>query len=176
VLCPAHHAALPRLSKDEIARQILSGTAARGRGRNRAPRLPGLRTVRHIFINVRRELVPVVEINRLMHDAAARPGPRQRALDELVAEHRDGWDREVKDEVGRQQEGARRFAVLQNELAGLGHADLVQLIELSEFKPNSNQLWVKVPEIAKARFIGRQGTTIKELERRLGLKIMLEKL
>lgn len=176
VLCPSHHAALPRLSRHEIAYQILAGTAARGRGRNRAPRLPGLRTVRHIFINVRRELVSVAEINDLMHHAAARPGPRNRALDELIAEHRDAWAREVAGAADVREAGERHFAVLRSLLIGLGYADLAQLIELSEFKPNANQLWVKVPDAAKARFIGRQGATIKELQSRLGLKIVLEKL
>ncbi|MEU3455015.1 hypothetical protein ABZ671_15650 [Micromonospora sp. NPDC006766] len=176
VLCPSHHAVLPRLSRHEIAYQILAGTAARGRGRNRAPRLPGLRTIRHIFINVRRELVEVAEIQDLMRAAAGRAGPRNRALDELIAEHRAAWAREVKEDADRMEEGQRHFGVLQSLLVGLGQADLAERIRLSEFKPHANQLWVRVPDEIKARFIGRQGTTIKELERRLGLKIKLEKL
>jgi predicted PilT family ATPase len=82
----------------------------------------------------------------------------------------------VTGEENDQSEGLRRFAELQRILAELGHAEMAAQVSMSVFKPRTGDLWVRVPEQLKPRFIGKQGSTIKEMQRRLGLTIKLERL
>jgi hypothetical protein len=172
VLCADHQRRLPTLSREDLVLQILTGTQARRRGSVRSPKLPRLSTMRHIFINVQHQLLSLAMLN----DVVERAGATDRALQPLLQEHGPGWQVEVRVEKEDETEGLRRFAALQQILADLGHAEMATRVSMSVFKPRSGDLWVRVPEDLKPRFIGRQGSTIKEMQRRLGLTIKLERL
>ncbi|BCJ51933.1 hypothetical protein Asp14428_34080 [Actinoplanes sp. NBRC 14428] len=175
VLCPAHHRQLPALAPDELVRQVVSGTLGRRRGRSRVPRLPRLSLFQHIFINVQRRLLTVPQL----YDAADRVYRAERAnqpLTALIDEHRAGWERERADAIAAERDGQRHFARLCEALTALGHGDMVPRISLSIFKPHAGELWVRVPDDLRGRFIGSRGATINALRQRIGLQINLEKL
>ncbi|AGL18919.1 KH domain-containing protein [Actinoplanes sp. N902-109] len=172
VLCAAHRRTLPALSPPEVVEQIVRGTRARRRGTARVPKLPRLSTLRHIFINVRQHLYDL----STLYDLVRTPGSTDPGLRPLLSEHDAGWLEELRVDEIEGREGERRFAALQQIMADLGYADLAGRLSLSVYKPRTGDLWVRVPEELRSRFIGRQGSTIKELQRRLGLTIKLEKL
>jgi hypothetical protein len=173
VLCPEHHRRLPALSPEDLVLQIIAGTVRR-RGRARLPRLPRLSTVRHIFINVRRQLLSIADLYAVADRSVRDRGDP--AVRSLIDEHRPGWQAEVQNEVDTVGKGRLHFAQLQSVLVGLGFADMAPRVTFSEFKPHSGDLYVRVPDDLKARFIGRQGSTIKAIQQRLGLTVKLERL
>ncbi|MEV4638079.1 KH domain-containing protein [Actinoplanes sp. NPDC049548] len=172
VLCPAHHQRLPSLAADELVRQVISGTLGRRRGRSRVPKLPRLSLFQHIFINVQKRLLTVPQL----YDLADQVYRADRSLTALIDEHRPGWQRERTDAITAERDGQHHFARLGQELTAMGHGDMVARISFSIFKPHAGELWVRVPQDLKGRFIGTRGATINALRQRIGLQINLEKL
>ncbi|MGS2619248.1 KH domain-containing protein [Micromonospora sp. LZ34] len=175
VLCPGHHAQLPALAPDELVRQVVTGTLGRRRDRSRTPRLPRLSLFQHIFINGQRRLLTVPQLYEVT-DRVYRTQRANRPLAALIEEHRPGWERERDQAHVAEREGQRHLARLCQALTDLGRGDLVPHISLSIFKPHANELWVRVPDHLRPRFIGTKGATINALRQRLDLRINLEKL
>jgi hypothetical protein len=183
VLCLGHKQALPRLSREQLTFQIVATVGAKGGPGPRdgarpgsSPGLPGLFTIRHIFVNTRNEALPVGLLNMLFTQLQHSLGSNG-----LAARMRNNLERQEKrrlsdvgQEAADERQGRAYFARLQQILARDGKLELANAITYSYFRQRSGILWVRVPDHMIGLFIGRQGSTIRSLSQRLGVTVQRE--
>lgn len=174
VLCPDHRAVLPGLAREDLVFQIFAGTAARRRAGRQQPKPPRLTGLRHVFINIQNQLIGISALYEVVEATARRYGSGNQPLADLVGENRAVWQADVRTERERRVQGEQHVAKIQRWLTELNRPDVAAALTFSEFKPHLNEVWVHVPEQLRGRFFGAKGVTIKELERRLGLRIRTE--
>jgi len=186
VLCLKHRRTLPRLSREELAFEIVATSWARSsdpasrRSRTRQrgePPLPRLSTVRHIVINSRGEALSLAELNSLFTQL-------QSGLPDsgLGRQLRLGLERQAvsrAEEVAEEQRdsvrGEELFAQLQQLLNGQRKHDLASRISLSYFRQRSSLLWVRVPEDLMGAFIGERHRRINAYSAALGVTVRVER-
>ena len=184
MLCLSHKQVLPRLSREQLTFQIVAtaGAAKGGQGHRDGARpgsvssLPGLFTIRHIFVNTRNEALPVGLLNMLFTQLQHSLGSTG-----LAARMRNSLERQekrrlsdVRQEEDDQRQGRAYFARLQQILARDGKLELADAITYSYFRQRSGILWVRVPDHMMGLFIGRQGSTIRSLSQQLGVTVKRE--
>lgn len=184
VLCPDHNQILRTLSREQLVFQIIataSGLDDRRGGHGGARRpgpwgLPRLSVVRHIFLNILKEALPVPRLNtyftRLQHTLTDTGfgGRMRRALERQEKSRL----REVAEEEEAEREGRAHFGRLQQLLIQKGKYDLANGITFSDYRKRADILYVHVPEELVGQFYGREGSTIKSFPRELGLRVERE--
>ncbi|KUN96877.1 KH domain-containing protein [Streptomyces caeruleatus] len=177
-LCRQHHQ-VHSLTADEILWQIC-GTAGRRRGQ-RMPSLAAfghnLRTARHVELAVDYRSIRARLSSLHTRLSAMPPSPALRAVERAAPD----WDRQLEDLMGTAQQGevlVERLRALVRELDHRFGAELAAGLTLAEYKPPrppefGGGLWVRVPEHLIGKFIGPQGSRIKDYTARLGLKVDL---
>jgi hypothetical protein len=184
VLCLSHKQALPRLSREQLTFEIVATARAAkgGQGRRDEVRpgsvsnLPGLFTIRHIFVNTRNEALPVALLNMLftqLQHSLAGTGLAARMRENLEGQEKRRLS-DVRQEEDDQSQGRAYFARLQQILVRDGKLDLANAITYSYFRQRSGILWVRVPDHVAGLFIGRQGSTIRSLSQQLGVTVKRE--
>lgn len=184
VLCLGHKQALTSLSREQLTFEIVAtARAAKGRqGRRDRARpgstssLPGLFTIRHIFVNTRNEALPVELLNMLftqLQHSLAGTGLTARMRENLEGQEERRLA-DVRREKDDQSQGMAYFAQLQQILASDGKLELANAIIYSYFRERSGILWVRVPDHMAGLFIGRQGNTVKSLSQQLGIAVKRE--
>jgi hypothetical protein len=186
VLCLAHKRALPRLSLERLAFEIVATSFARdgnragrrdGAPQRSGPALPRLSTVRHIVLNTRGETLSIAQLNSLFArlqgglSSGGAEGRLRRALERQAA----GRDEEVAEERRDMIRGEQLFARLQQILASQGKHGLANRISISYFRQRTNLLWVRVPDDLKGAFIGEHHRNINGLSDALGVTVRVEK-
>ncbi|MYT59828.1 hypothetical protein GTW29_24470, partial [Streptomyces sp. SID7834] len=56
-----------------------------------------------------------------------------------------------------------------------GRYELAEAVEFSDFRPRSGILFVRVPERLQGLFRGKGGSSARQLEQRVGVKIQVER-
>ena len=138
--------------------------------------MPKLSIVRHIFINTRKEALPVALLNTLFTQL-------QHALGDIGFEGRmrRALERQEGGRIGEEdgeeaamREGRAHFGRLQQLLVQKGKYDLASGITFSDYRKRANILRVHVPPDLVGQFYGRQGSNIKSLSQELGLTVRRE--
>ncbi|MFK4225781.1 hypothetical protein [Streptomyces sp. NPDC019890] len=178
-LCRAH-SQVRSLSADEILWQIC-GTA----GRRQGQRMPSLAAFGHNLRNAgHRELAldhhsiraRLTALHARMRSSGT--SPALRAVERAAGD----WDRQVKERIGTVEQGevlVARLRAIVRELDYRFGAEIADGLTLAEYKParppaSGGDLWIRVPEHLTGKFIGPQGSRIKEYKARLGMEIKLE--
>lgn len=180
-LCADHHRRLPGIARAELLRQVVSGTARRvaaaRRRRQRGPDLPRLRMIRHIFINVRKEVVDVAALDALFATVRAGLGGSGQDAEaaRLIDSSEQARRREVAAAEAEQRVGRDHFARLVALLRQLGRPDLADALGYSEYGGRDPVLWVRVPPHLERQFFGNRATSLRNLGARLGLRVQLER-
>ncbi|MFD9235467.1 KH domain-containing protein [[Kitasatospora] papulosa] len=184
-LCTPHHLRLSSTPPEGLIDMILAGTVARSsRGRSatrRRVQLPRISIVRHILINTRRAVLDMEAIDLLF--TALEQGLRGRtprdtnlstALD-LLSRHRVSRREDVERFREQHVEGRGHYDRLVQELRRGGRYELAEAVEFSDFRPRSGILFVRVPERLQGLFRGKGGSSVRQLEQRVGVKIQVER-
>ncbi|WP_306321591.1 MULTISPECIES: hypothetical protein [unclassified Streptomyces] len=190
-LCSRHHQRLRSTSPEGLIDIVLAGTVARGgghRGRSASRRrveLPRISIVRHILINTRRTVLDMESIDRLFTDLQrtlrARAADKNakddtaaaavRLIDRHAASRREDIERFREQHV----EGRGHFDRMVQQLRRGGQRELAGAVTFSDYRPRSRILFVRVPGRLRSAFLGPGGATVKDLERRVGVDIKLER-
>ena len=177
-LCREHDR-LHVLTADEILRQIC-GTAAVRRG-HRMPSLAALghnlRTAGHaeLAVDYRSIRARLAVLHTRLRSAS--PSPALRAVERAAAD----WDRQLQELGGAARQGellTERLRTLVRQLDHRFGAEIAAGLTLAEYKPPrppdfGGGLWVRVPEHLVGKFIGPQGSRIRDYTARLGVKVDL---
>jgi hypothetical protein len=171
--CLRHSRLLRCLDQEALMVQIIAG-AERRRGR-REPELPGLRTIRHIYINSVGKVLRVVDLDRLVEQVRHSPGSRLSEamctlVDRAIPERRTAVEAEKEDIV----DGERYVARLRTLLADRGHRELAERISFSSYQRVSRQLFVTVPRKLTGEFIGVRGQNVQWLGQQVGVTVRVE--
>jgi hypothetical protein len=197
--CDAH-SVLRALDDLAVIFQIVAGTAllrakvsSERRGRIHLPTLPA---VRRILMKSRNRLYEVVDVNRLfdlLEEELQGPTPLRQHMRELVAENREVRSRAIAKHEDEKDAGRQIFARIQDELRGMGLAEVAASLVFTDYRPSwgakgsrpgrapdpqpefAGCVFVRLPTALRGRLVGRGGSTIKELQRRVRVKISFER-
>jgi hypothetical protein len=196
--CDAH-SVLQRLDDDGVIFQLAAGTVLlRGKvspERRARIHLPTLPAVRRILMKSRNRLYEVAEVSHLfdrLEPQLQGQSQLRRRMKELLAENRDARSRAIVKHEDEKEAGRQIFARLQQELIGSGLDEVAAALVFTDYRPswgaqggrparpgNDQDLvgcvFVRLPPDLRGYLIGRGGSTIKELQRRLGVKISFER-
>ncbi|MFE3324256.1 hypothetical protein [Streptomyces sp. NPDC059176] len=178
-LCRAH-SRVQSLGPDEILWQIC-GTA----GRRRGQRMPSLAAFGHnlrrcghreLALDYRSIRAHLGSLQDRMRTAGS--STALRAVERAAGD----WDRQLrekKETAGQGEVLVGRLRTIVRELDHRYGAEIADGLVLAEFKPArppavGGDLWIRVPEHLTGKFIGPQGSRIKEYKARLGMEIKLE--
>lgn len=166
------HRQIAHLEDSQIIYQIVAATAVR---KIREPRafhdLPSLQSVNHIFLKVRNRNYGLDAVNRLFVDIIARTGnqtPLQSTMRKLLEKHKQYREQNIIRDQQEKQEGLRIFEQLKYALLLTGQSDIAEKLVFSDYKPKNKTIFIHLPSDFRARFIGKGGSNIKQLEIRLG--------
>ncbi|XVV10015.1 hypothetical protein ACQP2X_34935 [Actinoplanes sp. CA-131856] len=172
-LCPRHHQDLRRLTSEQLIRQVVAGTGSRRR-HGRGPRLPALRGLRHMLINVRREVVDIPVLARMV-ESLRRESAGTAAAEVFDAAYERSVAAALATATSDRDAGLAHFARLQQFLRGQGYGLLADRMTYSDFTPRSNLLFVRVPDDLRGQFFGRGRQNVEAMGQFLGLTVRLER-
>lgn len=174
-LCPDHGARLSGLSRDQIVFQIVAGTAGRtGRDEQRLPRLS---VVRHIFINVRNEALDMGVLDDLFVrlERGLGTGRLEETMRRLLKPHAGIREADLKGFRNEHALGQQHLARLQQVLRSQGRSELADAVTFSDYRAQSNILFVRVPPQLTGMFVGTQHRNVDALSAALGVKVQVER-
>lgn len=174
-LCPDHGARLRNLSRDEIVFQIVAGTA--GRTGREDQRLPRLSVVRHIFINVRNEALDMGVLDDLFVrlERGLGTGRLDERMRRLLRPHAGVRESDLKGFRDEHAAGHQHLARLRQVLRSQGRSELADAVTFSDYRAQSNILFVRVPPQLAGMFIGAQHRNVDALSAALGVKVQVER-
>jgi hypothetical protein len=165
-LCPRHHGQLGSLDRRGLLLRVVAGTALRQH-----------RTVRHIFINVRKDVIDLGELTKLFQDLRRRLGDRpvEREMARLIEQDEGRLAAANSTALADKVAGQKLFADLKRLLVARGQQDLAATVVYSEYISRSNLLWVRVPEHLVGLFKGARHANVNALGEQLGVTIRVGK-
>jgi hypothetical protein len=197
--CDAH-SALRTLDDVTVIFQVVAGTALlrarekpERRGRIHLPTLPA---VRHILMKSRNRLYEVADVNRffdLLEEKLQAQTPLRQSMRGLVDENREARSRAIAKHEDEKGAGRQIFARIQNELRDMDLDEVAASLVFTDYRPArggkgsrpggapapqpelAGILFVRLEPALRGLLIGRGGNTIKELQRRVRVKISFER-
>ena len=94
----------------------------------------------------------------------------------LTREREVEWKREIGEGEEKQREGLRYFERVRAEVGSLGLSQVATALVYSDYIAKNKLLFIRLDESLRGRLIGRGGTTIKQIQDRVGVTIKFEKL
>jgi hypothetical protein len=177
-LCEQHQG-LRQFGDSDLIYQLVAGTAARRRRGWSRTHLPSLNAVRHTFLNVRGKPYDPSTLSQLFDTVAAKLD-RSKGLEGemayLIQENAPRRKEGVKKNEEAQALGRQHFEKLRRVLVSMGLDPIANALVYSDFRASTNVLYVHLPQQLRGRLIGRGGSTIRDIETRVGVeKIKFER-
>lgn len=176
-LCDQHRN-LPRLTNEQILYQMVAATTNRMLAASRARQeLPSLQSVRHCFIQVKRQAYEIPDINRMfvhLTQSVGRSDKHERAMHDLLLQHEPRRARDMKRDEEERSKGLQLFERLRQQLRVMGRGEVADAISFSDYRPTNNKLFVRLPLDLRKHMIGKDGKTIKQLKQIIGANIEFE--
>ena len=176
-LCERHQG-LSQFGDIDLIFQLVAGTVARRRRGWSRTHLPSLNAVRHTFLNVRGRPYDLATLGLLFDNVFAKldkskvlEGDMARLIQEHAQVRRAGIEKNEKE----QSVGRRHFEKLQRELVSMGLGSIASALVYSDFRASKNMLFVRLSQQLRGRLIGRGGSTIRDLEVRVGVDLKFER-
>lgn len=176
-LC-ARHRNISGLSDSQVTYEVVGCSAMR---RGNAWRLPTLGSVRHILQNARGRFYepPVIyELFRSLSRSLTRDTRLQEEMGRMLRDREPFWQQELKRGAAKLADGRMYFERLKAELRAKNLDRVAEGLSYSDYteRESGKLLFVNLDESLKGLFIGRQGSTKKDIEARLGVRIQFERL
>jgi len=198
--CDAH-SVLRSLDDLEVVFQLAAGTALLiskespdKRGRIHLPTLPA---VRRILMKSRNRLYEVADVNRLfdlLEDELEGQTPLRQQMRGLVAQNQEARTRAIVKHEDEKEAGRRIFARIQEELRAMGLAEVAASLVFTDYRPSwgskgnrppgrapepqpelAGCVFVRSPPHLRGLLVGKNGNTIRELQRRVRVKVSFER-
>ncbi|WP_201294735.1 MULTISPECIES: KH domain-containing protein [unclassified Nocardiopsis] len=188
-LCSLHHGSLQKTPNEKLVELILAGTVTRfeakkGKrtGNRRQAFLPRISIVRHILINTRKSVLDMESIDALFAGFESRIGRGELDLGSssnaalrLLRDHASSRREDIERFQAEHVEGRRHFERLVGQLQYEGRREMASAVRFSDYRPRQGILYIRLPRHLRGAFIGTGGATVKELKRKVGVDIRLER-
>jgi predicted RNA-binding protein YlqC (UPF0109 family) len=171
------HIDLGRWDEHNLIRLIIAGTAARRLQTRSQVRLARLNHERHIILNVKKRNTPIHVLAPLFDDLERRfsgDTALAREMASVLRQHASVRGRELENETTSRGRGQEHFDRLRTKLVVMGLVEIANQLRFCDFRPGANLLFVDLPEQYRGKLIGRQGSTIKQLQTLIGVDIKFE--
>lgn len=170
-LCQEHRR-IKELNETQIIHQMVAATAVRKLNEPRGfHSLPSLQSVNHIFLKTQKHNFGLPAINQMFVEITSRTGnqtPIQRKMKELLERHKQIRQQNFSRDQEEKQQGLLIFQKLKYVMTQNGQGDIAEKLGFSDYRPNSKMIFIHLPTDFRARFIGRGGSNVKQLETLIG--------
>jgi hypothetical protein len=133
--------------------------------------------VRHIFINVRNEALDMGVLDDLFVrlERGLGQGRLEETMRRLLRSHAGVRETDLKGFRNEHALGQQHLARLQQVLRSQGRSELADAVTFSDYRAQSNILFVRVPPQLAGMFIGAQHRNVDALSAALGVKVQVER-